>query len=40
MARAFNEGRARPLEARSAKTTTPTTLEEFAGTFGAAFRAS
>jgi len=40
MARAFNEGRARPLEPRSAKTTTPTTLEEFAGTFGAAFRAS
>lgn len=32
MARAFNEGRLRPVEARSAANTTPTTVEEFAET--------
>jgi uncharacterized protein YbjT (DUF2867 family) len=40
MARAFNEGRAKALEARSARTTTPTTLEQFSATFAAAYRAS
>ncbi|KAA0251950.1 FMN-dependent NADH-azoreductase [Acidobacteria bacterium ACD] len=32
MARAFNEGRLRPVEERSAANTTPTTIEEFAAT--------
>jgi uncharacterized protein YbjT (DUF2867 family) len=40
MSRAFNEGRVKALEPRSARTTTPTTLEEFSLTFAAAYRAS
>ncbi len=40
MERAFNEGRIRPTEARSAANTTPTTLEEFASSvFAPAFAA-
>ncbi len=40
MAKAFNEGRVRALQPRSAATTTLTTLEEFGPTFAAAYRAS
>jgi uncharacterized protein YbjT (DUF2867 family) len=40
MSRAFNEGRVKMIEPRSARTTTPTTLEEFSLTFAAAYRAS
>jgi hypothetical protein len=32
MQRAFNAGRIRPTEGRYAENTTPTTMEEFAGT--------
>jgi uncharacterized protein YbjT (DUF2867 family) len=35
---AFNDGICRPTETRSPKNTTPSTLEEFAKTFAAAFR--
>jgi uncharacterized protein YbjT (DUF2867 family) len=38
--RAMNEGRLRPVEARSPQNTTPTTLEEFAASFAAAYRGS
>jgi uncharacterized protein YbjT (DUF2867 family) len=39
MYRAFNEGLLRPTEARSAANTTPTSFEEFAKTFAAAYAA-
>jgi len=38
MDRALNEGRVRPLEKRSAANTTPTTFEQFAQGFAAAYR--
>ncbi|MCP4582856.1 MAG: SDR family NAD(P)-dependent oxidoreductase [candidate division Zixibacteria bacterium] len=37
--KAFNDGEWQPTETRSAENTTPTTIEEFAGTFAAAFNA-
>jgi uncharacterized protein YbjT (DUF2867 family) len=40
MTRAFNEGRIRPMTPRSPATTTPTSIEEFAGTFAAAYGAA
>jgi uncharacterized protein YbjT (DUF2867 family) len=40
MYRGFNDGIVVPAEARSARNTTPTTLEEFAKLFAAAFAAS
>ncbi len=40
MSRAFNEGHVRFLEPRSPRNSTPTTLEEFAQDFAAAYRAS
>ena len=38
MVKGFNEGKVAPTQKRSAKTATPTTLEEFAKTFAAAFK--
>ena len=38
MAKGFNEGHAKPLEARSAENTTPTRLEEFAEILAAAYQ--
>ncbi|HBA82781.1 MAG TPA: hypothetical protein DCZ95_01685 [Verrucomicrobia bacterium] len=40
MERSLNEGRIRPLEIRSAENTTPTSLEEFAQEFAAAYHES
>jgi uncharacterized protein YbjT (DUF2867 family) len=40
MARGFNEGRIRPVAARSPASTTPTTFESFAEALAAAYRAS
>ncbi len=39
MTRAFNDGIVKPLEPRSPRNTTPTTLDEFSATFAEAYRA-